>query len=252
MSEKNIHTERIELALKELEHSLNSTIQTKPNETTNHEIAKLSVWKTIKRMVYGILFLSFTWLVGMIGFPALLLHVYTKVASVWTSVSISVLSFSLIWTILTGTITYLIFKKKRISFAVAKWALIPLFIYYSLTFFTVNKLKFKDSKDKEAYHQLHPALRIGLSTLVLVDSDLLITNTQRTKQDYINWGLTPLEQSDHYLNSKTGFVHATDIRTKGRKEWKNKLTELTFKLMGFKTLKHVGTADHLHISIPKK
>jgi hypothetical protein len=62
-------------------------------------------------------------------------------------------------------------------------------------------------------------------------------------------GLPVRDQSLHYPQ-KSGYVHAVDIRTKGRPEWKNKLTEMTFELFGMSTLRHVGTADHLHISLP--
>ena len=44
-------------------------------------------------------------------------------------------------------------------------------------------------------------------------------------------------------------VHAVDLRTKGKSELRNKLVSWYFRMMGFNTLRHVGTADHLHVSI---
>lgn len=32
-------------------------------------------------------------------------------------------------------------------------------------------------------------------------------------------------------------------------EWRNLAAELAFRAMGFHTLRHVGTADHLHVSL---
>ncbi len=40
-----------------------------------------------------------------------------------------------------------------------------------------------------------------------------------------------------------------DLRTNDRQEWRNQILELYFNLMGFNTLRHVGTADHLHVSL---
>ena len=52
------------------------------------------------------------------------------------------------------------------------------------------------------------------------------------------------------LSKTVGHVYAVDIRTKGRKEWQNSLVRGYFRAMGFETLRHVGTADHLHVSLP--
>ncbi len=122
------------------------------------------------------------------------------------------------------------------------------YLLYGLLFF--SNANSKDASIKETYLNLHPVLRIGLTTAILADTKLIVTNTQRTKQDYKNWGLSPKEQSLHYIQAETGFVHAVDLRTIGRSELQNKLVEWGFKLMGFKTLRHVGTADHLHVSLP--
>lgn len=247
MNQDNYHSKRIEQALHELESSVNTVSTNKPSVQSS----TISLITRVKYVLYGVSFLSLTWIAGMIGLPAVIFKVNSVIPFIWPSVAIGLLFYSLIWMSLTGILTYGISRKKNWSLAIAKWSVIPLILFYALTFLTVNKLQFKKPDDAKAYHQLHPALRIGLNTLILIDSDLLITNLQRTKQDYINWGLTPLEQSDHYVHTTTGFVHATDIRTKGRAEWKNKLTQLSFSMMGFRTLRHVGTTDHLHISIPK-
>ncbi|MFC1681567.1 hypothetical protein ACFL1S_07295 [Pseudomonadota bacterium] len=41
----------------------------------------------------------------------------------------------------------------------------------------------------------HPFLRVAVKNLTLVDTDLVVTDTQRTKKDYRNMGLNVREQS---------------------------------------------------------
>jgi hypothetical protein len=49
------------------------------------------------------------------------------------------------------------------------------------------------------------------------------------------------------LPQEDGYAYAVDIRTLGRPEWRTRLVSLYFRAMGFGTLRHVGTADHLHV-----
>ncbi len=62
-------------------------------------------------------------------------------------------------------------------------------------------------------------------------------------------GLPVYERSLHFEQAD-GYIHAMDLRTLGRGEWRNRLMELYFRTLGFRTLRHVGTADHLHVSLP--
>ncbi len=103
---------------------------------------------------------------------------------------------------------------------------------------------------QETYTALHPLLRFGVSTLVLVDRDLVVTDTAREPADYERMGLPTRVYSLHYRQEATGYVHAVDLRTQGRAPWRNTLVQVWFDAMGFSTLRHVGTADHLHISLP--
>lgn len=104
---------------------------------------------------------------------------------------------------------------------------------------------------RKEYTSLHPILRIGISTVVFVDRKLIITDANRVPEDYRKMGLKTKKHSLHYRQS-SGFVHAVDIRTNGRSELRNKLLSFYFKLMGLNVLRHVGTDDHLHISISSK
>jgi hypothetical protein len=61
-------------------------------------------------------------------------------------------------------------------------------------------------------------------------------------------GLTPIEASLH-VRQDDGYVHALDLRTEGRSELRNRAIQIAFWALGFHTLRHVGTADHLHVSL---
>jgi hypothetical protein len=98
------------------------------------------------------------------------------------------------------------------------------------------------------YTTVHPLLRLGVSAFILFDQDLVVTDMARTHADYLGMGLASKGKSLHYPQSD-GYVHAIDLRTSGRPEWRNQLLEKYFWLMGYRTLRHVGTGDHLHVSV---
>ncbi len=106
----------------------------------------------------------------------------------------------------------------------------------------------KGQEVQSEFTKLHPILRLGVSTLIFVDPDLMITDASRQPEDYKKMGLPSKGRSLHYEQG-SGFVHALDIRTNGRGEMRNQLLATYFRMMGFNTLRHVGTADHLHISL---
>jgi hypothetical protein len=60
-------------------------------------------------------------------------------------------------------------------------------------------------------------------------------------------GLPVSRESLHYRQAD-GWVHAVDLRTHAG--LKSLLVQWYFDLMGFDTLRHVGTHDHLHVSLP--
>lgn len=121
------------------------------------------------------------------------------------------------------------------------------FCLYSLIYLSSNNAR--SDEVRNYYRSVHPLLRVAASTIILVDEQVMITGLGRTREDYANMGLTPRETSLHY-EQDDGFVHAMDLRTIGRGETRNRLTEFYFKMMGFSTLRHIGTADHLHVSLP--
>ena len=70
-------------------------------------------------------------------------------------------------------------------------------------------------------------------------------------EDYRKMGLPTKGHSLHYHKSN-GYAHAVDLRTNNHSEIRNFALKMYFKLMGFNTLRHVGTGDHLHISLNSK
>jgi len=103
--------------------------------------------------------------------------------------------------------------------------------------------------DVHAYYAaVHPILRVALSTVILLDGDLVITDARRVAADYPRMGLPVNEWTKHYVQPD-GWVHAVDLRTRGHNEVANRAVQLYFWSMGFSTLRHVGTADHLHVQL---
>ena len=129
------------------------------------------------------------------------------------------------------------------------WVAMVLVVVYCLpALFYLSATNAKHQEVAEEFTSLHPILRLGISTLVFVDRGIILTDAARLPEDYNKMGLPTKGHSLHYQQS-TGYAHAVDIRTRGRGELRNGLTKLYFKLMGFNTLRHIGTADHLHVSI---
>jgi len=107
----------------------------------------------------------------------------------------------------------------------------------------------KTEEIRSAYVALSPILRVATGTVLLADQEAVVTDVGRTRADYVAWGLAVNEASLHF-EQDDGFVHAVDLRTQGRPEWRNGALLTYYRVMGFRTLRHVGTADHLHVSLP--
>lgn len=120
------------------------------------------------------------------------------------------------------------------------------FIAYTVFFLSGNNAK--TTQVKGEYHSVHPLLRTAVGTLAIFDRDLVITDMSRVPEDYQDMGLATKGRSLHYPQSDN-YVHALDLRTNDRAEWRNSTLKWYFKLMGFNTLRHIGSGDHLHISL---
>jgi hypothetical protein len=120
------------------------------------------------------------------------------------------------------------------------------YVVYALVFIASSNVKSADVRTE--YRSMHPFLRVASSALILVDPAAIVTDAGRAPQDYRRMGLSPAEASLHFVQ-EDGYVHAMDLRTEGRTELRNRGIQLGFWLLGFSTLRHVGTADHLHVSL---
>ena len=146
-----------------------------------------------------------------------------------------------------------LFRKRRIKKKVKKYnlrlAAAVVVVYCVSALIYISGVNVTAQRIRTEYTALHPLLRIAVSSVVLVDTDLVITDMARTHGDYNRMGLQKMHRSLHY-RQRDNYVHAVDLRTMGQAEWRNHCMIWYFQLMGFRTLRHVGTADHLHVSLP--
>lgn len=115
----------------------------------------------------------------------------------------------------------------------------------------ISNTNTKTTQVQKEFRSLHPILRLSVSTIIFLDSDLIVTDAKRQPEDYRKMGLPSKKRSLHYKQSD-GYVHALDIRVNGRTEVRNFLLKWYFKGMGFNVLRHGGTGDHLHISLSSR
>ncbi|HUF76797.1 MAG TPA: hypothetical protein VMM35_10995, partial [Longimicrobiales bacterium] len=120
------------------------------------------------------------------------------------------------------------------------------YVAYMLVF--IASANVKSDEVRAEYRSLHPLLRVASSALILADPAAIVTDAGRSPQDYRRMGLSPVEASLHFVQDD-GYVHALDLRTNGRSELRNRSIQAAFWMLGFHTLRHVGTDDHLHVSL---
>ena len=133
---------------------------------------------------------------------------------------------------------------------IARCVALPLvagFVFRGLVF--LDRTHVQDDATRTEYRQAHPLLRVALSTLELADDKLVVTDVSRTAADYVRLGL-PVVTGTLHAPQADGWVHAVDIHTRGRGFLVNFFVATYFRAMGFRVLRHVGTADHLHVELP--
>ncbi len=138
--------------------------------------------------------------------------------------------------------------RARLRMVTTRVALPVVIVYCAHSLLFLSQSNAKTEAVRSYYGTLHPLLRLGVSTLALVDGDLVMTGNWRTSDDYERMRLPVAEWSMHYRQSD-GYVHAMDLRTLGRSGVRNWLTGLYFRALGCRVLRHVGTADHLHVTL---
>ena len=169
----------------------------------------------------------------------------------WLALLVGVLATSLLLMIYALAVNYLFNKTYKVHKYVRRGILALVVAYCGYGLLYLSSMNAKSADVQSYYSSLHPILRVTMATTMLADGGLVITDLQRSPDDYEAMGLQVNTNSLHYPQ-QSGYVHAADIRTIGRAEWRNWLTEKGFQLLGLKTLRHVGNADHLHVSLPPK
>ena len=142
------------------------------------------------------------------------------------------------------------FRGRKRAESIMRWVGIPTLIAWAMySLFYLASANAKSAEVRNEYRSLHPVLRVAVATAIMGDGDLVLTDSRRVAGDYGRMGLPVNQRTKHY-EQKNGWVHAVDLRTTGRGEIRNRALQAYFSLMGFQTLRHVGTADHLHVQLP--
>lgn len=142
-------------------------------------------------------------------------------------------------------------KNRNRRFKFSLWgagAMVFGFCLFSL--FYLSGVNAKTPEVRKVYRSMHPILRVAISTITLADDKTVITDIERVSTDYGVMGLPFNPNSLHYRQEETVYVHAIDLRTRDRGMIRNFLLQASLDMMGFETLRHVGTADHLHVELP--
>lgn len=183
-------------------------------------------------------------------------------ALVWVSVFLYARHDYPVWVALAGGVgstllivtAYAAWLSRRLTgrapvLALARRVALPLVLAYAgYALLYVSSGHAKSEQVRGYYRSLHPLLRVALSTWMLVDREIVITDLVRRPEDYPAMGLPVYDGSLHYVQAD-GYAHAADLRTLGRSALWNGAVRLYFWSMGFGTLRHVGTADHLHVEL---
>jgi phosphate/sulfate permease len=133
--------------------------------------------------------------------------------------------------------------------AVVRWFAVPVVAFYATyALVYVSSANLKHERLRAYYATLHPLLRVALATVILADEELVLTDLERRPEDYQAMGLA-VNPATLHARQPDGWVHAVDLRTADRSAVRNRLVQWYFAGMGFATLRHRGTADHLHVAI---
>ena len=212
-----------------------------------------AVKRAWRRETVAALLLASLKALAVIALPFLLyvrasVYLYRHGAHPWIALLVSALLTS---GLVSGCVMLIArrFRRRARVPTVVKWAALPVvFTWCVYAAFYLSRVNVKSDDVRAYYSTVNPILRVALSTIVLVDPDLVVTDMGRVAADYRRMGLPVNDRTKHYRQSD-GWVHAVDLRTRGQGEIRNRAVQLYFWSMGFSTLRHVGTADHLHVQL---
>ena len=218
-----------------------------PPKPSHKELKKTFLWALI----------FFTGMIGLIFLPFYVL--------VRTSVYLNISQDLSAWISLLGGVgaamvlllMYLLFltqkiknRKRRFQYSIGG-AGTMVFGFCLFSLFYISGVNAQNEEVRSVYRSMHPIMRVAISTITLADSETVITDISRISSDYAAMGLPVNPNSLHYIQQETGYAHAVDLRTRDRGAIRNFLMQASLEIMGFETLRHVGTADHLHVSLPR-
>lgn len=167
----------------------------------------------------------------------------------WSSIFMGFIVALTVWSVFGWLVLRKLDKLKHIVQVLRKIAVFVFVFQIALGSMYISGAHLKNESLKASYREVHPILRMSIVVSAMISPDLVMTDLARSKEDYRRMGLPQKEFSLHFLQP-SGYVHAVDIRTQGKSEIRNKLLQFGFWMCGFSTKRHVGTADHLHISLP--
>ena len=169
--------------------------------------------------------------------------------SPWLAVAGGVAATVVVATIYGAWLSRRLTGKARVSL-VLRWVALPLALTYAgYALLYLSSANVKSEAVRAEFRAVHPVLRLALATLIFLDRSVVVTDMNRDTEDYRQMRLPPHERSLH-RPQPDGWVHAVDLRSIGRSRVHTALASSYFRLMGLRTLRHVGTADHLHVSLP--
>jgi len=176
-------------------------------------------------------------------------YFYLHGASTWIAMGLAALVELAVVATYAAAISFRLTGRARFA-ELMKWLAAPLVVAwcaYGLLY--LSRANAKTDAVRQSYRSVHPILRLAIATDILANDQLVVTDMIREPADYARMGLPVFDRTMHYRQSD-GWVHAVDLRTTGHGEIRNRALQLYFWSMGFSTLRHVGTADHLHVQLP--
>jgi hypothetical protein len=167
----------------------------------------------------------------------------------WLAIAVGVVGASVVILVYAQYFSVRMGFRSVVTVSRTRSAALVVFAYLVWSLVYVSAANVKTDEVRATYTSTHPVLRIAVATLVVFDRKAVITDLERSRKDYAAMGLPARETSLHY-RQPDGFSHAIDLRTAGRSEFRNRFIAVCLRLAGLRTLRHVGTADHLHVSLP--
>ncbi len=169
----------------------------------------------------------------------------------WSSLAVGILGTILVlsaylawlWTRITGEGRLRQFAPRALIVIVAGYSM------YGLLYLSAGNAS--DPELGDYYASLHPLMRLGASTYFLFDRNGVVTDPERTAEDYLRMGL-PMKETSLHFKLADRYVRAMDLRTAGRSPRRNRFTVGYLRFMGFRSLHHVDATDHLHVSLPSR